>query len=391
MKLSKELVIIFAIIITEVLGFSLILPFLPFYAQDLGATAFQVGLILSVFSIFQFLSAPIMGRLSDHYGRRPLLILSQLSTFLGFLVLGLANTLPLIYLARIIDGLFGSNFIIAQAYLSDISTKKDRSKIFGFSGMAFGIGFFIGPAIGGALSQISYSLPAFISAGIALITVFTTYFFLPETVKKNDKPIQITIIDFKAFKKYFANSKISIRLWQFFLFVSTHALWVSAFALFAERRLQFNAGQVGFLLTYLGLINILLRGPILPKLIDWMGEYRLLFIGITFIIISMFLSAFVTQIWLFYLLMGIFAIGNGISRPLILGEISRRVSPTEQGAIMGITGSLGSLSQIFAPLAGGLIIQYLAPGWLGISAAAIMTIALALMLSRSTRFKRLFA
>ena len=153
---DKRFITIFVIQITEVLGFSLILPFLPYYATNLGASPFKVSLILSTFSLFQFFSAPIMGRLSDSYGRRPLLIISQLSTFISFLVLGFSNSLFWIFTSRIIDGLLGSNFSIAQAYLSDISAEEDRSKVFGYSGVAFGLGFLVGPAIGGFLSQFGY-------------------------------------------------------------------------------------------------------------------------------------------------------------------------------------------------------------------------------------------
>ena len=184
MKLTKEYVIIFVIMVTEILGFSLILPFLPFYVEELGATPLIYGLILASFSLFQFISAPIMGRLSDHYGRKPMLIFSQLSTFISFIILGFANTIWLVFLSRIVDGMLGSNMTIAQAYISDISSKKDRSKAFGLAGVAFGIGFLIGPAIGGTLAKINYSIPSFIAAGISLLTIFTTFFFLPETVKR---------------------------------------------------------------------------------------------------------------------------------------------------------------------------------------------------------------
>ncbi|MFH2118223.1 MAG: MFS transporter, partial [Candidatus Paceibacterota bacterium] len=171
---DRRLGIIFAIQVTEVLGFSLILPFLPFYALEYGATPFTVGMILTVFSLFQFISAPIMGSLSDTYGRRPLLLLSQFSTFVGFLVLGFANTLWLIFLSRAIDGLLGSNFTIAQAYISDITSTKNRSKAFGLSGAAFGFGFLIGPAIGGYLSRFGYSVPAYLAAGISLLSILLT-------------------------------------------------------------------------------------------------------------------------------------------------------------------------------------------------------------------------
>ena len=187
MKWTKQHWIILLILLTEVLGFSLILPFLPFYAQEMGASAFQVGLLLTVFSFFQFIAAPIAGRLSDIYGRKPLLIISQLSTTISFVILALSNQLWMLFASRIVDGLFGSNGTIAQAYLSDISNKKNRSQAFGLSGVAFGLGFMVGPLLGGTLSQINYAVPAYLAASMSFISILLTVFLLPETVKSGNK------------------------------------------------------------------------------------------------------------------------------------------------------------------------------------------------------------
>ena len=381
MKLKKEFLTIFVIQITEVLGFSLILPFLPFYAEDLGASPFVVGLILTSFSLFQFVSAPIMGKLSDHYGRKPLLIFSQLSTFLSFIILGFAGSLKMIFLSRMVDGLLGSNFTIAQAYLSDISTKKERSRVFGISGMAFGLGFLIGPAIGGFLSQFSYSLPSFLAAGISFITILTTLIFLPETVKrKKETKLALEIFNLSQFKKYFSEQKIANKLWVFFTFILTHALWVSTFALYAKRQLNLDATHIGYLLAYIGLLTIILRGVLLGKIIDLFGENRLRITGAVLIIVGLMLSAFVTKWWMFLGVMTLFAVGTGLSRPLLIGSISRSVSGQEQGALLGVSNSLGSLSRIIGPLIGGFIINYFHPGVLGFISALVMTIGLILML-----------
>ena len=194
MKLDRKLFIILLIQITEVLGFSLILPFLPFYAQSMGATPLTISMIIGLFSALQFVSAPIMGRLSDKWGRRPLLIASQISTLVSFVLLAQANTVWMLFLSRGVDGLLGSNFTIAQAYISDVSSKKDRSKAFGISGAAFGIGFLIGPALGGYLSRFGFAVPAYTAAGISLLTIILTMLFLPETVKKGEKKLDVVKI-----------------------------------------------------------------------------------------------------------------------------------------------------------------------------------------------------
>lgn len=387
MIFDKRYFTIFIIQVTEVLGFSLILPFLPFYAQTFGATPLQIGLILTSFSIFQFLSAPIMGKLSDHYGRRPLLVFSQLSTFLGFIILGFADSLWMIYLSRIVDGMLGSNYTIAQAYLSDISSKKERSMAFGISGVAFGVGFLVGPAIGGLLAKIDYSIPAFIAAGMSFLTIVITLLFLPETVKqRKDLKIDMKMFHMGDFRKYFNIAMIRYKLWEFSAFILAHVVFVSTLALYAERQLGFDTGAVGLLLAYVGFISVVLRGVLLGKLIDLFGEQRLLDIGMLSMFLGLLLAGFINRGWMMFVVMTFFASGSGVARPLLMGAISKRSHPKEQGAVMGITNSLGSLAQIIGPLIGGAIINYMYPGFLGIAAAAIVGSALLLLLKEKTTY-----
>ena len=392
MKFTKELITILTIQLTEVLGFSLILPFLPFYAETFGASPFTIGLILASFSLFQFISAPIMGKLSDHYGRKPLLIISQISTFAGFLILGFASSLWMIIASRIVDGLFGSNMTIAQAYLSDISSKKDRSRMFGLSGAVFGFGFLIGPALGGFLAlQFGYGVPSFVAAGVSFITIITTVLFLRETVTSSKRKREtfkfrkcLHIIDIPSFKKYFSSPRTSSKLWQLFSFVLTHFVWVSTIALYAERQLGFGAWHIGFALTYVGVISILFRGVLLGRLIDRFAERPLKLFGASCIIIGLLISSFATAGWMFLLVLTFFSVGAGLLRPLLLGSISRTISKNEQGTIMGFTNSLGSLSCIIAPLIGGFCINHFIPGSVGLVAAVIMGLGLVLMI-RDTR------
>jgi len=363
--------------ITEVLGFSLVLPFLPLFAEELGANPIQIGLIIASFSLFQFFSAPVMGKLSDHLGRKPMLILSQLSTFISFVILGFANSLWMVILSRVIDGLLGSNNAIAQAYLSDISSKKDRSKAFGLAGMAFGIGFMVGPATGGFLSRFSYSVPAFLAAAVSFMTILTTIFLLPETVtKKKDVKLNIKILKLGDFSKYFRRKKTAPLLFTFAAYVMSLFILTTNLALFCERRLQFGASEVGFLLALIGMINLLFRSPLLEKLIHLIGEHRLTFSGIVFMSIGLFFASIAPENILFYASFTLFAFGSALSRPLILGEISRRVSKDEQGAISGVTGSLGSLARIIGPVLGGLILNHFVPGILTLVSSITMALGL---------------
>lgn len=381
MKLRKEFITIFIIQITEILGFSLILPFLPLFAQEFGASPIVIGLILTAFSLFQFVSAPIMGRLSDHYGRKPLLILSQFSTFISFLILGFANSLWMIFLSRIVDGLIGSNFTIAQAYLSDISTRKDRTKMFGYSGVAFGIGFLIGPGIGGFLSGISFSIPAFLAAAVSGVTILITLFALPETVKrKKDFKISLKLFHLDDFRKYFKNRKTSPKLWHFFMYILAHVVWVSTFAIYAERQLGMGPEMIGYMLAIIGLIIIILRAGVLPKMIKNFGEERLRYVGIISIISAMVGSAFATNFETFIFIAVMSSFGHGILRPVLFSRISKSVSDKEQGSALGVANSLGSMAQIVGPLMGGFMMNYFFPGSLGLLAALILSIGLVMML-----------
>ncbi|MBU1129992.1 MFS transporter, partial [Patescibacteria group bacterium] len=361
MKLSKELLIILIIQITEVLGFSLILPFLPFYAQSLGASPLTVALILSSFSLFQFISAPILGRLSDIYGRRPLLIASQISTFISFLILAKSTSLTMIFISRAVDGLLGSNFTITQAYISDISTKKNRSKAFGISGMAFGIGFLIGPAIGGFLSKFGFSIPAFTATTVSFLTILATLFFLPETVTRKIKTSKIILIDWSVFTKYLSNKKTSIGLWQFLSYIMTHAVWSSNLALYTDRKFGFKPQDIGFILAYIGLTSIVLRGFLLPKLIDKYGEKQLKKVSVLTIILGLMGLMRAKVFWWIFPAMSLLAFGNALARPLIMGSISKSVNENEQGAVIGLANSLGSLSRIVGPLIGGYLLTNFFP------------------------------
>jgi DHA1 family tetracycline resistance protein-like MFS transporter len=348
--------------ITEVLGFSLILPFLPLFAKDLGASALQVGLIVSLFSALQFISAPIMGKISDSVGRKPMLIISQLSTLVSFLILGFANSLWMIYLSRAIDGLFGSNQAIAQAYLSDISSKKNRSRAFGLSGMAFGAGFLVGPLTGGFLSQFGYSLPSFVAAGIATVTIITTILLLPETVKRGKLNLgDVQIFNISDFIKYFKQKDLTFFLITFTAYLFSLSSFTTNLSIFFEMRFGLDASDVGLLLAYIGLLSLVLRSPLLGKLIDMFGEHELTFTGILSMIAGFVLLGFWQAGSLVFIPFTFFAIGSAFFRPLIAGEISRNVSDKEQGAISGVLSSLGSLLRIVAPLWGGWILTNLDP------------------------------
>ncbi|MEA2056383.1 MAG: MFS transporter [Patescibacteria group bacterium] len=386
MKLTRNHLIILIIMVTEVLGFSLILPFLPLYAQEMGASPFMVGMLLTTFSLFQFVSAPIMGRLSDIYGRKPLLIISQLSTLASFLILAFSHSLWMLYLSRAVDGLLGSNGTIAQAYLSDISDKKNRSKAFGISGVAFGIGFMIGPAIGGFLSQFGYNLPAYIAAFVSFLSIILTILILPETVKKQrEVKFSFTIIDVKGFKDFWAQKKVRQQLLEFATYAFAQILFTSNFAIYTNKKIGVTSQDIGYALTYVGAITIIIRGFLIPRLIDKFGEKTLEKIGVISMIIGLFGLSIITQWNQIYLVITFFALGTALVRPLMMGDISRSVDDKKQGAILGIAGSVNSTAQIIGPLVGGTLLTYCFPNSVVYLAASLMVVGLILVIKEGNK------
>lgn len=380
MKLDRKLLIILLIQITEVLGFSLILPFMPFYAQDMGASPLTIALILGLFSALQFVSAPIMGRLSDVYGRRPMLIASQVSTFVSFLILAQARSIGMLFLSRAVDGALGSNYTIAQAYISDVSSKKDRSKAFGISGAAFGIGFMIGPAIGGFLSKFGFSVPAYLAAGISLLTIILTVMFLPETVKIKKASLgKIRIIEWRVFKEYLGRQVTRRRLMILLTFVMTTMVWHGNFAIYADRKWGFTAENVGWVLAYIGLVNVLLRGVFISKIIDKWGERILKRAGLVIVIVGLLGLGLVEVKWLVAVALSLYAVGTGLTRPLLMGDISRSVKEDEQGAVLGVANGLSSLTQIVGPILGGWLLTNFIPESLMAVSILIMLVGFGLL------------
>ncbi|MDQ2945395.1 MAG: MFS transporter, partial [Acidobacteriota bacterium] len=212
---------IFLIVSVDVLGLTIILPLLPFYAEKFGATPTVVGLLVSTYAFCQLIAGPVLGQMSDRSGRRPLLLVSQAGTFIGFLILAYAGSLWVIFLSRILDGFTAGNLSLAQAYISDVTKPEERAKSFGIIGIAFGMGFLIGPGISGFLSQYSYQLPIFAAAALSATSILATYFLLPNNAPVSSKDTaarRLTLLDWRTYARYFRRPELAPLLWQFFAF-----------------------------------------------------------------------------------------------------------------------------------------------------------------------------
>jgi len=341
---------------------TMILPLLPFYALHYGASAQLVGLLFTTYAACQLIAGPVLGKLSDRYGRRPLLIVSQLGTFAGFLVLGWAPTLGWIFFSRFLDGITAGNLSLAQAYISDVTEPEHRAKSFGVIGIAFGLGFLIGPALSGFLTQYGYAYPAWAAAGLSLTSVLCTYFLLPQATPHADKSgpggERLGLFDWGAYGQYFRRPALASVLVQFFLFCVMFSLFIAGFALFAKDRFAFTAKDVGYMYAYSGLIGAIIQGGMLGRLVKRYGEGPLARSGFLASAAGLAVLAFTGPMAMLIASFTAIAFGTGVLRPALTSLVTRHVGRSEQGVVLGLTQSLNSISSIVSPLVAGFLIGH---------------------------------
>ncbi len=374
-----SLVPIFLIVSVDILGFTIILPLLPFYAERLGASAQTVGFLVSTYAVCQLVSGPLLGRASDRMGRRPLLLLSQAGTFVGFLVLAWSRVLWVVFLSRIIDGATAGNISLAQAYVADVTEPEERSKSFAVIGIAFGLGFLIGPAISGFLAQFGYQYPIYVAAGLSATSILATYLLLPGGHPGGGEPAagRLAVLDWGNYARFFKDPELASLLWRFLLFILSFSMFVSCFALFAERRFvwsgkAFGPKEVGYVYAYSGLLGILVQGGLIGRMVKRWGEPRLARWGFVAAATGFSLLAFTYRIPMLLAAAAVISFGTGVLRPVLTRLITQRTGKAEQGTVLGLTQSLASVSQIVAPAVGGFPIgqQWLAAWGLAMAALA---------------------
>lgn len=387
----SPLLAIFLIVAVDVLGLTIMIPLLPFYAEKLGASPEQVGWLIGIYAACQLFSGPLLGRLSDHTGRKPLLLVSQAGTFAGFLITAFAPSLWILFVARAIDGCTAGNLSLAQAYISDVTEPKDRAKSFGIIGIAFGLGFLIGPAISGLLAKYDYRYPIFAAAALSATSILSTYLLLPAVTPagagkganaSGPGGKRLSLVQWGAYIEYFRQPALANRLWQFFSFTFGFAMFIAGMPLVLERRLTwaakpFGPEQVGYTWAFAGLLGIFLQGPALGRLVKRFGERALNRTGFMGYTVGYALLAFCHSIPMLALATLVTAIG-GLVRPTLTSLITQATPREEQGVVLGLTQSLNSVALIIAPPLGGFLIEQ---GWLtawGLAASAVAFIGLML-------------
>jgi len=371
----SPLAIIFLTLFVNLVGFGIIIPLLPFYAQTFGASPLTIGLLFASFSLSQLVASPVLGDLSDRWGRRPVLIFSLLGTVVSFAMLAVANSLFMLFAARIVDGLSGGNITTARAYIADITTEENRAKAFGLLGAAFGLGFIVGPGLGAAFSHISYTAPIWAAAVITVVATALAFFWLPETVHRahaGGRSPWRAILDSWQLPHLRALFTIDFVYWAAF------AVYQTTFALFGARRFGFDAAQTGYLLSAFGFLGVVVQGGMVGPVVKAVGERRTLAVGLVCAAFGWGGSALTHSLPVFVAMLVPGAIGIGLCNATLSSLISKSAPPREQGRVQGAAGALESLGRTLGPVWGNGTLQRFGEGSAYGSAAIALVGAAAL-------------
>jgi DHA1 family tetracycline resistance protein-like MFS transporter len=374
---------IFLIVLVDVFALTLVIPLLAIYAEQFGATPFQATLLIAVFAVCQLVSGPVLGRTSDRIGRKPMLLVSQVGTLVGLLVMAGASSLAMVFVGRVIDGCTAGNLSLAQAWIADHTRPEERAKSFALIGIAFGLGFFLGPSVTGFLAQYGLRAPLYAAAAMSATSILCTATLLrtvrPASAAAGDAgPAgrRLGLFEWSAYARYFRRPVLGRVLVQFFAFAFAFGTFTSGFALFAERTFTwqgrpFGPREVGYMFAYAGFLGIILQGGLIGRLVARFGEWTLATVGFAAMGGAFLLLGLVDHVGSLVVITTFAAVGQGLLRPTLTSLVSRCASADEQGVVLGLTQSLGSVALIAAPPLGGWLIGHaLLAEWAFVAAAA---------------------
>jgi DHA1 family tetracycline resistance protein-like MFS transporter len=406
---NNRLYLVIAFVFIDLLGYSLFLPLLPYYARTLGATPTLVGLLAASNALGQLIAAPIVGRLSDRLGRRPMLIFSIAGTLVSFLLLGLVEplgalltdltsggialgtaALVMLFASRVLDGLAGGNVSLARAYITDITDENSRARGLGMIGASFGLGFIIGPAMGGTLSNWGYAasvfnaiglsryaVPAFVAAALSALNLLGVILWLPESLTPEKRAAvrngPRTAFTARALWEALNRPRFGPLLHTRFFYSLAFTLFTSNFALYTQYRLGLADQATSYVLTYVGILVVLVQGLAIGRLTARFSDTRLIFGAVALMALALLAWAFVPSVPLLLLVvLAPLALAGGVLNTVTNSAITKSVYPEEVGGALGISASLDSLTRVIAPAAGGLLVQQSGPSSLGLSGALIV-------------------
>jgi MFS transporter, DHA1 family, tetracycline resistance protein len=365
--------IIFLTVFIDLLGFGIIIPLMPFYAETFGANALTVGLLNTSFSLMQFLFAPFWGRLSDRVGRRPVILMGLFGSFVSYLLFGLAQSIAVLFAARIAAGIAGANIPTAQAYIADVTTPENRAKGMGLVGAAFGLGFIFGPAIGGFLSQWGYQAPSFFASALSLVNFGAAWFLLPES--RQVAPAKERLSRLAAFRSALTRPELPTLLLLYFVVIAAFSSFELNFALYGERRFGLTSTNIGYVFAFIGVVLSIVQGLLVGKVVPKAGEHRVVPAAIATLCAGMALVPLAGTRVALVAACGVLALGMGFHSPSITSAISRRSRADEQGGILGLAQAVASLGRIIGPAWGGFLYDrfgvtspfFTASGFLGVA------------------------
>jgi len=356
-KLTSPKFLIFTIVFVNLLGYGILYPILPLYEKLFNVGPFWVAAAIGAYPLAQFFAGPILGVLSDRYGRRPLLLFSLLGTIVSFLFFAFAKNVGILFIGRLIDGISGGNISIAQAYMADITPKEKRTEGMGVIAGALSLGFVVGPVIGGLLGQYGIRPPSLVAAAFALLGFLLAFFFLPETEKEETKKQALKLFVFKEIARALRVEKIGIALLLFFMVQTAWSLHLPIFSLFLDQRFSLGTFSAGFLLAYRGAVSAIVQLFLVGKAVNLLGEKRLLKIAVLVMVFGLLLTGETPSLVVLFLGLTLMELGGDFIGPVSMGMISKWAKPSEQGEILGIVTSLGSLGRMIGPYLGGAVFE----------------------------------
>lgn len=377
--LKRKLSIIFGFTFIDLLGYSLILPLLPYIAERFNAGPVQVGLLLTANALSQMIAAPIIGRLSDRWGRRPLLIISITGSIIAFLMLAFSKTLLMLFVSRIFDGLLGGNTALSRAYITDVTDDKTRAKGLGLIGAAFGLGFIIGPFAGGQLSRFGYMLPGLVAAGLSFLNLIAVIIWLPESLTPEQKekyrtsPYTAFSLNrlIKTLKQPCVGGLLQIGLW----FSLSFTLFQVNFVLVAKEQLNLDVQTTSLLLSLVGVLAVLTQGVIIGRLTSMFEERKLLFVSTIILALSLFAWSFSPNAVVLALILIPTAVSAGVTSVLSTSLLTKSIHKEEIGGTLGLSQAQQSFAGVITPLIGGQLIQFVGAPAVGVLGAVLMAIA----------------
>lgn len=376
---KHRLLTIFAVVFVDLIGFGLILPLLPYYAETFNASSTVTGLLVASYAVAQLIGAPLLGRLSDRFGRRPVLLISIFGTFVGFVLLGTANSLAMLFASRIIDGLTGGNITVVRAYITDITDEQNRTKGMGLIGAAFGLGFIIGPALGGMLSAgEQYAIPGFAAAGLAALNFVSVLLWLPESLPAERRAKRVNsqrpAINLGTLKATFARPGVGPLLTVSFFYGLAFAMFEGVFSLHAQKHLLLESNETGYLLAYVGLLVAFVQGGAIGRLSARYTDQQLLLSGAAVMTISLAGWAYAATVPLSALMLTPLSLAIGVMSATVHSALTKTVHADDVGGILGLSAAIGSLTRAIGPAAGGVLLDVIGTPAPGVVGAVIMAV-----------------